>query len=152
MWWEVRGHMAGKGARLARTVGVGSSFFVSNQRNQETVRVISEMSGSTGHFGAHSHQKCPPPLSQRGWEAGADKPCHSPLSSHQVASHIGRLSLIPSPAPHQSEQSTESPKPGVSTNVSFTLIPPSSISTPRRSIVSVCVKRAVGTGRDQGTG
>lgn len=76
MGWEVRGHMAGKGARLARAVGVGSSFFVSNQRNQETGRVISEMSGSRGYFGAHGHQKCPPPFSQGGWEPRADQPCN----------------------------------------------------------------------------
>lgn len=149
--WAVTGHMAGKRARLARLWGVGSSFFVSSQRNEGTGRVLSEMWGSTGYFGARSHQKCPPPFSWDGWEARADQPCYWPFHFHQVASHIERLPLIPSPTPHQSEQSTESPKPGVSTKVSFTLIPPSSISTPRRSIVRVCVKRAVGTGRDRGT-
>lgn len=55
-----------------------------------------------------------------------------------------RLSCCPFP-PHQSEQSTESPKPGVSTKVNFTLIPPSSISTPLRSMVRVCAVRAKGT-------
>lgn len=55
-----------------------------------------------------------------------------------------RLSSCPFP-PHQSEQSTESPKPGVSTKVNFTLIPPSSISTPLRSMVRVCAVRAKGT-------
>lgn len=68
------------------------------------------------------------------------------------SSHTGKPSPVSSPTPHQSEQSTESPKPGVSTKVSFTLMPPSSISTPRRSMVSVCVKRAVRMRRGQGAG
>lgn len=81
--WEGREHVVGdqgshgrEGGKTSQTVGLGSSFFVSNQRNQETGRVISEMSGSTGHFGAHSHQKCPPPFSWDGWEARADRPCN----------------------------------------------------------------------------
>lgn len=68
---------------------------------------------------------------------------------------MGKLSPRSFHCSHQSEQSTESPKPGVSTTVSFTLIPPSSISTPRRSMVSVRVKRAVemrsGQGASQGS-
>lgn len=40
MWSEMlenRGYVAGKRGRLARTVGVGNSFFGSNQRNWKTL-------------------------------------------------------------------------------------------------------------------
>lgn len=61
---ENRDHSTGKGKRLARTVGVGSSFFGSNQRHKR--KLAGEMSGSTGQFGPQGHQKQAPPLAGDG--------------------------------------------------------------------------------------
>lgn len=48
-------HSGGQGARLARTVGVRSRVFGSNQRCQR--KLTGEMLGSTRHFGPQDHQK-----------------------------------------------------------------------------------------------
>lgn len=117
-----------------------------------------KMSEETGRRDVGKHKAFWAPRSPEtapafaGARVGQGRPALNPTPWSPQSSHIGKLSPGLSPIPHQSEQSTESPKPGVSTTVSFTLIPPSSISTPRRSMVSVCVKRAMRMGRGQGAG